>query len=751
MRVDCPSQTTLEAFASGNLAEGARAPLETHLEVCATCAQHLENITRTQLEQLVGSEGPRIVKRANPFLGPARTPGTLGTFAGYDVTEIAGTGGMGVVFKAHDPTLQRTVAIKVLSPSRAWDEESAARFLREARTIAAIQHDHVVVVHTAGREKGLPYLVMPFHAEGTLEQMLQRVSRLPPADVIRVGIQLARALEITHAQEILHRDIKPSNILLEGGLERVRLADFGLAQPATNTEGLAGTPQYMSPEQARGETIGARSDLFGLGAVLFRLARGETVYAGETSREILQNAAAGRVRELSGNVPPAVAQIINRLIAPGAEERYASAAEVVAALKRAASRYRRWLKRAAIITLAACLTFAAGIVVLDASGRTTVVNTLLSKSSGESFFIRGRFGTYPELVNAVEASRAGEIVEVRYSGERVTRNFRSGGKPLTIRAAKGFTPILYATNNAQPFILADGPLTLEGLTLMRWAKSPAFTALITAEDVPVALLNCRIFRNAPFAANLLIRSGKFIPLTEDDRVFAPLITLDRGSKCFMRNCLVASSQAAGIALRGEAQEPIKAEIYNSIFAIRRVFALRSVPGFKAQIDATGSVFVSEELLDLGNAETIQSTTLNWTDCVFDLSQGAFVRLFRHSNGEWLRAVRWKESNVVYAGKPDFVMDRKGPRINSDAEWQALAGLPEDTHIITDRHLFAGVVMRANPQVSAADANLAGLKTSFDAKLVGEGKAYDDFRADPEYDLWQQKMRAAMREWQQRER
>lgn len=459
----CPARATLDALAAGKISEDERSLLETHFERCHLCAEQLEAITRAQLKQMVGLDGSHVVARvpreersSDPvvlaslmrraledslafasvdparlieLLDPPRVQGALGTFAGYDVTEIAGSGGMGLVLKARDPTLERTVALKILSPSRAWDEESVGRFLREARTIAAIQHDNIVPVYSAGREKDLPYLVMPFFLEGTLEQRLQRVPRMGMADVIRIGMQLARALEVTHAQGVLHRDIKPSNVLLEGGLDRVRLADFGLAQPVSQSPGsqglIAGTPEYMSPEQARGEPVDARSDLFGLGALLFRLATGENVYSGESVKEILRVAAGGNpktLREVGADVTPALAQSINRLLAPRPEERFASATEVVDALGRAASRYRRWIKRGAGVALAACLVLSGGVAALDCSGVTVIVNTLLAKVCGESFFIRGRFGTYPELADAVEAPGPGRLLKcaIRASGSRAT-------------------------------------------------------------------------------------------------------------------------------------------------------------------------------------------------------------------------------------------------------------------------------------------------------------------------------------------
>jgi Protein kinase domain len=729
MNSDCPARATLEAFASSALTAADSARLETHIEGCVLCAQQLDTITRSQLEDLMGSEASRVDKASRLNLDPPKSPGAIGTFAGYDVTEIAGSGAMGVVLKAHDPTLQRTVAIKVLSPSRAWDQESAERFLREARTIAAIQHDHVVVVHTAGREKGLPYLVMPFHSDGTLEGFLERTPRLAPAEVIRVGIQLARALEVTHAQGVLHRDIKPSNILLEGGLERVRLADFGLAHSLDSTRNsVAGTPQYMSPEQARGEAIDVRSDLFGLGAVLFRLATGEMVYAGKSAQEILQSAADGHVRtvrETDADLPPELAAVIDRLLGPRRDDRFASAQAVASALVRAANRRRRIVKRAAFVAAGACFLIAATIGSLDTIGKTAVINTILCDNSGDAYFIRGRFGTYAELPDAVRDAQPGDIIEVRFSGERVMPNFRTGRKPITIRAAGGFTPLFHATNNAQPFILADGPLTLEGLTLMRRAKGIPFTPLIAAENARVALLNCRLFRSLPVASDTLIKAGRLPVVPETERIFPPLILLDAKSECLLRNCLILGSHAAGMAFRGEHS---RAQIANSLFAIHRAFALRPGQGFQAGLNVTDTIFLSETLIDISDPALIKNLTAAWTNCFFDLPDGAVLRVMRHGNGNWLRNVNWHESNTVYAGPVDYVAERMERRV------------PLQTRIATNHHLFAVISIRSALLVHAADANIAGLKIDFRPEHVGEGKFYNAFRQTSGYERWQEEVR-----------
>ena len=321
--------------------------------------------------------------------------GALGSFAGYDILEIVGRGGMGVVFKARDQTLDRFVAIKVIFPMGQAEDPGASRFLDEARAVAAIQHDHIVALHQAGMAKGLSYLVMPFHSEGTLETQLERTPKLAPRHVARIGLQLARALAATHARGILHRDIKPSNVLLENGGERVRLADFGLARtrdrhepskepdpaataigpglaesedpsgpiqirPSAGSRTIAGTPHYMSPEQARGEAIDARSDLFSLGAVLFQMATGQALYSGESPAEVIGAAARCElrsVRAVAPELPRALATLIDRLLAKRPEDRFASAAAVASELERIVAPggcARRWMKRAAAV-LVVCM------------------------------------------------------------------------------------------------------------------------------------------------------------------------------------------------------------------------------------------------------------------------------------------------------------------------------------------------------------------------------------------------------------
>jgi serine/threonine protein kinase len=232
------------------------------------------------------------------ILSPAQRPDEIGRIGDYRILDVLGAGGMGVVFLADDERLGRRVAIKTLKGSLASSVEFRKRFLREARAAAQLNHDHVVTIHQVGDANGVPYLAMPLLDGETLESRLQREGSLHASEVIRIGREIAEALVAAHDTGLVHRDIKPSNIWLEAGTGRSKLFDFGLADAGTRSSGdqpqqdtendvpdssddltrsgeRLGTPAYMAPEQLFGETVNARSDLFSLGCVLYRMAAGE--------------------------------------------------------------------------------------------------------------------------------------------------------------------------------------------------------------------------------------------------------------------------------------------------------------------------------------------------------------------------------------------------------------------------------------------------------------------------------------------
>lgn len=273
----------------------------------------------------------------NDLLESPRHPENLGRVERYEIERMIGRGGMGVVFKGHDSELNRPVAIKILSPHLAGHGTARQRFTREAKAAAAVVHDNVVPIYDIQAESDRPFIVMPFVNGVSLQEYIESHGQVGMRELLRVALQIASGLSAAHAQGLVHRDIKPANILLENGLNRVQITDFGLARAAddaamTHSGMIAGTPHYMSPEQSRGESIDQRSDLFSLGCVLYFMATGRTLYRGEGPYSVIAQISNGNyipVRELNDEVPVFIAEIIEKLLEVKPEHRFQSAKQLV--------------------------------------------------------------------------------------------------------------------------------------------------------------------------------------------------------------------------------------------------------------------------------------------------------------------------------------------------------------------------------------------------------------------------------------
>jgi PAS domain S-box-containing protein len=271
-----------------------------------------------------------------PFLLPSTRPDSLGRIGHYEVIQVLGKGGFGIVLRAFDEVLQREVALKVLAPALAGASSARKRFLREARSSAQVRHENVVQIH-AVQEQPLPYLVMEFIPGETLQQRLDRVGPLEVQEIVRIGREIAEGLAAAHATGLIHRDIKPGNILLEAGSQvRVKITDFGLARAAddaslTQRGALAGTPMYMAPEQAEGETLDHRADLFSLGSVLYVMATGRPPFRAATTVGVLKRVVSDEprpIRDVIPEIPQWLCEIIARLHSKKPQDRFATAREV---------------------------------------------------------------------------------------------------------------------------------------------------------------------------------------------------------------------------------------------------------------------------------------------------------------------------------------------------------------------------------------------------------------------------------------
>ncbi len=338
------------------------------LEVAST-----ECLRRGERETPAKAAAPTPTPSGNiAFLRPPVEADEIGRLGNYRVLRLLGRGGMALVFLAEDLGLRRPVALKVMKPDLGYDTEAWQRFLREARLMASIQHDHLVTVYQVGEEGKVIYLAMEALQGETLADWLRRVGRPALPDILRLGREICAGLDVIHRHGLVHRDIKPANIWLESGqgdkatgrqgadatsrvvsvspslpdslseVRRVKILDFGLARAIkddvhfTQSGYIIGTPAFMSPEQGRGAAVDGRTDLFSLGCVLYNLCTGVLPFQADNTMGLLTELATSDprpVHHVNGDVPRILSRLVMQLLAKDPDARPASAAEVGNRLK----------------------------------------------------------------------------------------------------------------------------------------------------------------------------------------------------------------------------------------------------------------------------------------------------------------------------------------------------------------------------------------------------------------------------------
>jgi len=311
-----------------------------------------------------GRPGP-VRHKSLPFLQPGTQPGSLGRLGHFEVLDLLGKGGFGIVLKAFDDKLQRLVAIKVLGPQLSGSANARSRFVREARAAAAVNHKYVISTYEV-YEQPIPYLVMEYVDGKSLQDRLDQLEPFSTRDILRIGAEIAQGLAAAHQQGLIHRDIKPANILLETGVRgqgsgvredkpsssltpdpwpltpvQIKIADFGLARAVddislTQSGMIAGTPLFMSPEQARGETLDPRSDLFSLGSVLYTLCTSHPPFKAHRTIGVMNRVCEDTpkpIREINPAIPEALVEIVNRLLAKDPAGRFQTATELAERLE----------------------------------------------------------------------------------------------------------------------------------------------------------------------------------------------------------------------------------------------------------------------------------------------------------------------------------------------------------------------------------------------------------------------------------
>jgi uncharacterized protein (TIGR03067 family) len=383
----CPDRSCLQALLAGELAQKEQEETVRHVETCAACQQTLDSLTPASqswenlvphLKKKYPDPAPALRKviaqakvgavtdktdaedkstphrealpseetQADPrpgsrdddlaFLSPPTKAGSIGRLAHYEILAVIGKGGFGTVLKAFDEKLHRMVAIKVLSLELSASGTARQRFIREARAAAAVTHENLVTIHAVEEDHRPPYLVMQLIDGITLQQKIDKIGTVGLKEILRIGSQMAAGLAAAHKQGLVHRDIKPTNVLLENGVERVKITDFGLARAVddasvTQSGTVAGTPMYMSPEQAEGLPLDHRSDLFSLGTVLYVMCTGRPPFRATGTMAVLKRVTEDTprpIRETNPEIPEWLADIIAKLHAKKPEERFQTAKDV---------------------------------------------------------------------------------------------------------------------------------------------------------------------------------------------------------------------------------------------------------------------------------------------------------------------------------------------------------------------------------------------------------------------------------------
>ena len=271
---------------------------------------------------------------------------TGSTVSHYIIKEKISEGGMGIVYKAEDTKLQRTVALKFLPSSSSFNEESKQRFIREAQTASALDHNNICTIYEIGETKDLPdhpgeqlFICMAYYEGETLKQKIEK-GPLGIQEAIAITVQISEGLEQAHKNDIFHRDIKPANIFItQEGV--VKILDFGLAKAVgrtqlTKMDSIAGTIAYMSPEQSKGEAIDSRTDIWSLGVVLYEMLTGQLPFKGDYDQAIIYsilNDTYSPLGEIKSDIPLELQHIVDKLLQKDPDVRYQTMGELLSDLK----------------------------------------------------------------------------------------------------------------------------------------------------------------------------------------------------------------------------------------------------------------------------------------------------------------------------------------------------------------------------------------------------------------------------------
>lgn len=590
-------------------------------------------------------------------------PDLSGWIGDYEILRVVAAGGMGMVFQARDPKLGRLVALKALSPALAAAASARERFTREARAAASVEHPNVLPIfgiHEGGGDCPVPWFAMAWAEGGSLEELLDASGgKLPFDRVLGFAKQIAAALEAAHAKGLVHRDIKPGNILLDAAGERLWVADFGIARsaddPALTYAGhVAGTPEYMAPEQIDGGEPDARSDWFSFGTLLYRCVTGRLPFVAATSTGVMQAVREAAPPAVDATVPRWFGRLLGNLLEKDPRHRMASGHAVREALEKGRApqpprRRRRWI--AGGVLVAAVLTAAAAL-------RIPAVAYRLNLWTGGSrpFVSTNRLGVYDSLADAVAAARAGDTIEVRGSGGWTLRPTAfPPGKPLVIRAQAGARPVLRSPDATAAALTVESPLRLEGLTFLRSDPRRVGEPLIDLRAGSLTLDGCIV----NIALGFVERTGGH-----------PMIRMQTGTLLEARHSSLFAIGTTALLLEKGDGAPCRVRLHHSCLA--GLYGIAVGGPLELEIER-GAVFNDAFLIVPGESPLISCRSRQSSFAV----GRSLLHFVSQSSGDLAGKVRWEgEGNLFFEVGALLRPPRGEAAVEDFAAWTALPYVSE---------------------------------------------------------------------------
>lgn len=662
---------------------------------------------------------------------PPLAPGTV--LGGFRVLRELGRGGMGVVYLAIDTQLHRPVALKVIRPGATADRFTRQRFVREAQANAALRHEHVVAVYQVGEDGGLPFLAMELLTGQTLEQRLGD-GPMTVDEALRVARQTAEGLIVAHERGLIHRDIKPANIFLSipddptvdgsdasvpsasfnsgARVTKVKILDFGLARTADGDSRLTqsgvrvGTPHYMSPEQAAGDAVDPRSDLFSLGCVLYRMLTGRLPFAGDNLRATMRSVILDTPKsaaELRPDVPAALADLTMRLLAKNPEDRPQSASEVrdsllaieatdseqgvrqtVSTVTGAKVASRKWPMVAAAglaLVLVAVSLFASGAFRGEpgpdipepagtsgngpGNGNPPIVPV---KDAAEPFLVHSPGTTkgqaFASLPDAIKKATSGATIEIHGNGPFVYDRVSFSGKMLVLRAGPGFRPVLRQRADAKtdrlsdPFLWADRPLVLEGLEIQRFSSAPDGWqgCTVVAKDAPLYVTHCRFVNDTQEGSHVLNAHGwhcevrNSLLLTRRNAGFGQVVSTKMSKAVFHNNLFFGTALPLRVNFPHEhTHDLVVAFSKNTLIGQGLDFALMTEPKSLAEGSGKPRVYLdaTDNIIDPREASVSCVTCFSQHQSAPWNQPGARLMPTAEAEVYFRKSVVWKEQRNLY--------------------------------------------------------------------------------------------------------